>query len=85
MVDSILSGTSFAGYACSIESINRWLMVHIQIPGKIKDGTSGDNVTESYKLWKEDVKLLREYGAKAYVRPGRVCLDVPMLKEMLSS
>jgi len=37
-----------------------------RIPGKIADGTSGDHTTESYKLWREDIKLLKEYGAKSY-------------------
>jgi beta-glucosidase len=41
--------------------------IHIQIPGKIKDGSSTETVTDSYNLWKEDIKILKEYGAKAYV------------------
>ncbi|PPQ78795.1 hypothetical protein CVT26_005702 [Gymnopilus dilepis] len=32
----------------------------------IKDGSSGDHATESFKKWKEDIALLKELGAKAY-------------------
>ncbi|KAI0340378.1 beta-glucosidase 1A [Trametopsis cervina] len=35
-------------------------------PGKIADGTNGDTATDSYRLWKEDVALLKSYGVKAY-------------------
>ncbi|KAJ3504853.1 hypothetical protein NLJ89_g7724 [Agrocybe chaxingu] len=31
-----------------------------------KDGKDGDVATDSYRLWKEDVALLKEYGVKAY-------------------
>lgn len=37
-----------------------------KIPGKIADGSSGDVATDSYRLWKEDVQLLKSYGVKAY-------------------
>ncbi|KAE8379069.1 glycoside hydrolase superfamily [Aspergillus bertholletiae] len=36
------------------------------IPGKIADGTSGRQACESYTRAKEDIDLLKEYGAKAY-------------------
>lgn len=35
-------------------------------PGAIADGTTGDDAINSYKLWREDVKLLKAYGARAY-------------------
>ena len=35
-------------------------------PGKIKDGTNGDVATDSYRLWKDDIALLKSYGVKAY-------------------
>jgi len=35
-------------------------------PGKTVDGRDGDIATDSYSLWKEDVKLLTEYGVNAY-------------------
>lgn len=35
-------------------------------PGKTKDGKSGDTATDSYNRWREDIALLKEYGAKAY-------------------
>ena len=35
-------------------------------PGKIRDGTNGDVATNSYRLWEEDVALLKSYGVKAY-------------------
>ena len=34
--------------------------------GTTKDGGNGDVATDSYRLWKEDVALLKQYGAKAY-------------------
>ena len=36
------------------------------IPGKIADGSSGDVATDSYRRWREDVRLLQAYGVKAY-------------------
>ncbi|KAI0084718.1 intracellular family 1 beta glucosidase [Irpex rosettiformis] len=36
------------------------------IPGTISDGSSGETATDSYRLWKEDVALLKSYGVKAY-------------------
>ncbi|KAJ3864226.1 glycoside hydrolase family 1 protein [Lentinula novae-zelandiae] len=35
-------------------------------PGKTLDGRNGDVATDSYKLWKEDVELLAQYGVKSY-------------------
>ena len=35
-------------------------------PGKTRDGRDGDVATDSYRLWKEDIALLKQYGAKAY-------------------
>lgn len=35
-------------------------------PGKTLDGGNGDVATDSYRLWKEDISLLKQYGAKAY-------------------
>ncbi|KAL5513834.1 BGL1B_2 [Sanghuangporus vaninii] len=37
-----------------------------KIPGKIADGRNGDIACNSYHLWKDDVALLKQYGAKAY-------------------
>jgi beta-glucosidase len=36
------------------------------IPGKILDGSNGDTATDSYRLWREDIQLLKSYGVKAY-------------------
>lgn len=36
------------------------------MPGKIRDGSNGDVATDSYRLWKEDVALLKSYNVKAY-------------------
>jgi len=35
-------------------------------PGKTLDGRDGDVATDSYRLWREDVALLKKYGIKAY-------------------
>jgi len=35
-------------------------------PGKIADGTNGDRANEHYHRYKEDVRLIRELGVKAY-------------------
>ena len=35
-------------------------------PGKTLDGRDGDVATDSYRLWREDVALLKAYGIKAY-------------------
>lgn len=35
-------------------------------PGKTLDGGSGDVATDSYRLWKSDVALLKDYGIKSY-------------------
>ena len=35
-------------------------------PGKVADGGTGDVATNSYRLWKQDIALLKQYGAKAY-------------------
>ena len=32
----------------------------------IADNSSGDFATDHYKLWKEDIQLLKSYGANAY-------------------
>ncbi|GBE87454.1 Beta-glucosidase 1A [Sparassis crispa] len=37
-----------------------------KIPSKIRDGSNGDIATDSYRLWKEDVALLKSYGVRAY-------------------
>ena len=37
-----------------------------KIPGKTQDGRDGDVATDSYRLWKEDLALLKEYGVKSY-------------------
>ncbi|KAI3612815.1 glycoside hydrolase family 1 protein [Moniliophthora roreri] len=37
-----------------------------RIPGKVMDGRNGDVATDSYRLWKEDVDLLVQYGVKSY-------------------
>lgn len=35
-------------------------------PGKISDGSNGDIATDSYRLWKEDIQLLKSYGVNSY-------------------
>ena len=35
-------------------------------PGKVKDGSTGDDAVRSYDLYKEDVALLKRYGVNAY-------------------
>ncbi|KAG1765482.1 glycoside hydrolase superfamily [Suillus placidus] len=35
-------------------------------PGKTVDGRDGDVATDSYRLWKEDIALLAQYGVKSY-------------------
>ena len=35
-------------------------------PGRTLDGRNGDVATDSYRLWKEDVQLMKEYGINAY-------------------
>lgn len=30
------------------------------------DGKNGDVATDSYRLWREDIALLKQYGIKAY-------------------
>ncbi|KAK7063678.1 glycoside hydrolase family 1 protein [Favolaschia claudopus] len=37
-----------------------------RIPGKTLDGRNGDDATDSYKLWQEDIALLARYGVKSY-------------------
>jgi len=37
-----------------------------KIPGNTLDGKNGDVATDSYRLWKEDIRLLAEYGVKAH-------------------
>ncbi|PPQ65081.1 hypothetical protein CVT24_003035, partial [Panaeolus cyanescens] len=39
---------------------------YAKTPGKTQDGKDGSVATDSYRLWKEDVALLAEYGVKAY-------------------
>ncbi|KAH9941199.1 beta-glucosidase 1A [Epithele typhae] len=34
--------------------------------GTIKDGSNGDVATDSYRLWREDIALLKEHGVNAY-------------------
>jgi beta-glucosidase len=35
-------------------------------PGKTLDGKNGDVATDSYRLWREDIALLKSYGIRAY-------------------
>ena len=35
-------------------------------PGKIEDGTTGDRANEHYHRYKDDVRLIRDLGVKAY-------------------
>ena len=35
-------------------------------PGKVKDGSSGDDAVRAYDLYKEDVSRMKEYGVTAY-------------------
>lgn len=37
-----------------------------KLPGKTMDGRNGDVATDSYRLWKEDIALLAQYGVKSY-------------------
>ncbi|KAF9531231.1 glycoside hydrolase family 1 protein [Crepidotus variabilis] len=37
-----------------------------RLPGKTADGRNGDVATDSYRLWKEDLALLKQYGVKSY-------------------
>ncbi|KAJ6541732.1 glycoside hydrolase family 1 protein [Mycena capillaripes] len=37
-----------------------------RLPGKTQDGRNGDDATNSYKLWKDDIALLARYGVKTY-------------------
>ncbi|TFK22418.1 beta-glucosidase [Coprinopsis marcescibilis] len=37
-----------------------------KLPGKTLDGKNGDVATDSYRLWKEDIALLAEYGVRSY-------------------
>ncbi|KAJ7594048.1 beta-glucosidase [Mycena floridula] len=37
-----------------------------KLPGKTLDGRDGDIATDSYRLWKEDIALLKQYGVKCY-------------------
>ena len=40
--------------------------VFSHIPGKIKDGTNGDIACDHYHRYKEDIRLMKELGYKAY-------------------
>ena len=35
-------------------------------PGRTLDGRNGDVATDSYRLWKQDVKSLKEHGVQSY-------------------
>lgn len=35
-------------------------------PGKTLDGRDGDVATDSYRLWREDIALLKKYNVKSY-------------------
>jgi beta-glucosidase len=35
-------------------------------PGKIEDGSNGDIACDHYRLWREDISILRELGLNAY-------------------
>ncbi|KAJ7045088.1 beta-glucosidase 1B [Mycena alexandri] len=37
-----------------------------RLPGKTLDGLNGDDATNSYKLWRNDIALLAQYGVKTY-------------------
>ncbi|KAJ7508479.1 beta-glucosidase 1B [Mycena galericulata] len=37
-----------------------------RLPGKTQDGRNGDDATDSYKLWRDDIALLAQYGVKTY-------------------
>ncbi|KAH8833720.1 glycoside hydrolase family 1 protein [Flagelloscypha sp. PMI_526] len=38
----------------------------LKLPGHTLDGKNGDVATDSYKLWKQDVALLKAYGVRSY-------------------
>ncbi|KAI8803457.1 putative beta-glucosidase [Cladochytrium replicatum] len=40
--------------------------VFCKIPGKVKEGHSGDVACDTYHRWEEDIALLKQYGAKSY-------------------
>ncbi|EJD01909.1 glycoside hydrolase family 1 protein [Fomitiporia mediterranea MF3/22] len=37
-----------------------------RLPGKTLDGRNGDVATDSYRLWREDIALLKQYKVKSY-------------------
>ena len=37
-----------------------------KIPGKTLDGKDGDLATDSYRRWREDIRLLAHYGVRAH-------------------
>lgn len=37
-----------------------------RIPGKTLDNRNGDIATDSYRLWKQDIALLKQYNVKSY-------------------
>lgn len=37
-----------------------------RIPGKTLDGGNGDFATDSYRLWKEDIAMLKQYKVQSY-------------------
>ncbi|KAG6833034.1 Beta-glucosidase 1A [Tephrocybe sp. NHM501043] len=67
-----LFGFSTASYQTegSTTSGNRgpsiWDTFTHQDPSPITDGSNGDIATDSFNRWKEDIALLKSYGANAY-------------------
>ncbi|KAF7337788.1 Glycoside hydrolase family 1 protein [Mycena sanguinolenta] len=41
-------------------------MIFLEFPEKHFDGRNGDDATDSYKLWRDDISLLARYGVKSY-------------------
>lgn len=53
------------------------------IPGKIKDGGSGDIAVDHYHRWKEDVEIMKELQTNAYVyiTENRFAFEDTILKD----
>ncbi|KAG6877985.1 Beta-glucosidase 1A [Termitomyces sp. T159_Od127] len=57
-----IEGSSAAGS----RGLSIWDTFTHKDPSPIADHSSGDIATDSYRKWKEDIALLKSYGANAY-------------------